>query len=211
MPISRSEFATRLGPLRPRLVLMARRLRRCSVEDAEDMVSEVAAAALERLREFDAGSGEAGLQQWLVGILYFIARRDVRSQAFRVCSVPLAMADFDRVREPRIDPRFREMVRTLPANYRSLVLDWLDGYVQEEIAHRNRLHRNTVALRLEQAFAVLRTAFPDKEALEYSFALFNACSRVAVYRKPRGAWRSWAQQHPPELQFRRPKTRRPRE
>ena len=202
MPISQSYFAEELRKLRPALIQAARRLRRCLYDDAEDLVSEAVLYALPRLSEVEEEAGRAGLKQWLLGILYRILQRDYRLETNQIAAEPLSAAVTLQAEEMNTTPTFADSVRSLPASHRRLVTDWLDGYRQDEIAQRNRIHRNTVGVRLEEAFATLRVAFPDAEALIYSFALFAFCSHVSVYRKPTGVWRPWINQHPPARRFR---------
>ena len=203
MPISQLGFAEEFCKLRAGLVQAARRLRRCGYEDAEDLVSEVVLYALTRLPEYAEETGRDGLRQWLLGILYHLVQRDYRVESSQVATEPLSAAQTLQADEAlHGSPTFADSVRSLPHSHRRLVMDWLDGYSQDDIARRNRLHRNTVGVRLEEAFALLRTAFPDIETLAYSFALFAFCSRVTVYHKPKGVWRSWVHRHPPERRFR---------
>jgi DNA-directed RNA polymerase specialized sigma24 family protein len=202
MPISQSTFAAEFRKLRPGLIQAARRLRRCQYEDAEDLVSEVVLSALPRLHEYAEETGRVGLHQWILGILYHTAQRNYRAESYRVTAEPLALAQaVPADGAAHGPPTFTDTLHSLPRSHYHLAVDWLDGYSQDEIAHRNRLHRNTVGVRLEEAFAMLRVDFPDVTSLAYSFALFALCSQVSVYRKPVGVWRPWQRQHPPERPF----------
>jgi RNA polymerase sigma factor (sigma-70 family) len=204
MAITQSDFAVALRKLRPGLVQAARRLRRCNYDDADDLVSEVVLSALARLPEYTGGTGVNGLRRWLTGILHRAAQRDYREETFQIATEPLSEAEGLPAVDDAVDTSaFEDSIHTLPRTHRRLVFDWLDGYGQDAIARRNRLHRNTVAIRLEESFAILRLAFPDAETLTTTYALFAFCSRATVYRKPKSPWFPWLQQHPPERPFRR--------
>jgi RNA polymerase sigma factor (sigma-70 family) len=198
-----SSFAAALRKLRPGLVQTARVACRCGAEDAEDIVAEVVLVALKRLPAFSEDTGMVGLRRWLTTILQQIARRSFHASRRRVATVPAEQADEAWAAAGAGDPpKFEESVRCLSPVHRAIVLDWLDGRSQEEIAARNRIHRNTVACRLEAAFEILRRQYADVDALEHSYALFAACSRATVYRRPHAPWPVWSRQHPPEPAFR---------
>jgi RNA polymerase sigma factor (sigma-70 family) len=203
MPLSQSEYAAAVAKLRHILIRTARHLLRCTYDDAEDLVSEVVLIGLSRLHEWTAETCVDGLRSWLTAILHRTIQHDLRNRARHVeivsSSEPYAL---EATRHLDRSAAFIESLRSLPSRRRALVLDWLDGYSQDSIARRNRLHRNTVAIRLEDAFASLRAQFPDRETLEYAISLFVLCSRATVYRKPDGCRRLWAQRHPKEPKFR---------
>jgi DNA-directed RNA polymerase specialized sigma24 family protein len=207
MQLSESEFASAVRLIRPSLVQTARRLRRCTSDDAEDLVSEVILVALPRLSEFDGRSGSIGLRRWLTAILHHQIQRDLRTARCRP-----AARSFEEM--PGVEPVSDGTPHTpdhcaqlLPFSSRQPFLDWLEGCTHEEIARRNRIHRNTVAARLDTAFAALRAQYADAGELEYAYALFNACARATIYRKPTGVWLPWRRQHPPEAPFRRSRIR----
>lgn len=208
MALSISEFAAAFEALRPLLKRSACQLRRCGEEDAEDLVSEVAVIAIELLPEYDEETGASGLRNWLKGILQRVVQRDYRNMRTRVSTVPIAEAA-DVPASDTDELAFDRSVQSLPRGHRQIVADWLAGYSQDEIAQRNRIHRNTVAIRLEESFASLRVALPDAEALIFSFALFAVCSRPTIYRKPREPWLPWRLQHPPEPRIRRTPRHKP--
>ena len=202
MAISQLDFANELRTLRPGLIQSARRLRRCGYDDAVDLVSQAVLLALHRVEEYDEDTGYNGLRLWLKGILQIVARSDYRHQARTVVTAPLSEAEHLPALKSSADCEFDNSLRGLPTFQRHLIADWVAGYSQDEIALRLRLHRNTIAVRLEEAFAALRMRFPDAEAMEHSYALFSDCSRRTIYRKPKAPWRPWQEQHPPEQSFR---------
>ncbi len=202
MDMRRLDFAAAVNTLRPGLTLAARRMRRCSHDDAEDLVSEAIVIALDRLAELRPATELDGMRSWLLGILYFVARRDVRNSRRRVPTGPAADADCLPAGDESVEGAdLTRVLQTLPTRQRKLVIDWLDGYTRTETARRNRLHRNMARIGLVEALSALRREYADEESLQYAYNLFAACSRVTIYRKPRGAWRPWAAQHPPERQI----------
>src|SRR4051812_24773904 len=89
MSLSASRFAAAVEEMRPRLIQAARQLRRCTIEEAEDLVSDAVVAALEMLPRFDERSGYDGLRRWLIGILDRIVQRSRRETATQVETVAL--------------------------------------------------------------------------------------------------------------------------
>jgi DNA-directed RNA polymerase specialized sigma24 family protein len=201
MAISQSTFAQALDKMRPGLVLMARRLRRCHREDAEDLVGQVVLVALEHLADFDEATGDIGLRRWLNAILYRIVQNDFRRDARAPTIAPLEEALHVPSAETSASSTTAESFDFLPPSERQIVTDWLAGYGRVEVGKRRRLHRNTVAHRLHAALDRIRAEHPDFESLELAFALFTICSRRTVYRKPSAAWRPWRDRHPPEHGF----------
>lgn len=208
MTISQLDFAAMVRNLRPKLVQVVRRLLRCSYDEAEDVVSEVVVIALARLDDYDKATGIDGLRYWLITIVLRTAHYHARAETRREAMDSLAAARTVQTSELSTSERdFKDAIRSLRPDQGLLVMDWMDGYSQDDIARRLRIHRNTVAIRLEEAFDRMRIEFPDIESLEYSVALFAACSRVTVYRKPTASWLPWEEQHPPEAPFRRKPSR----
>ena len=148
-----TDLAAALPSLRPALIRVARRLRRCSWEDAEDLVSETVLIALPLLSQYDPSTGSKGLRPWLLKILYRVIREDRKREARHMETAPLEAAVSIAASEPfTLSRQVRELFRSLPHNERILVNEWLAGYSQLEIARRHRLHRNTVRIRLELSF-----------------------------------------------------------
>ena len=204
MRYTENDFAAALPSLRPALIKAACRQCRCPLEDAEDLVSQTVLIALRHFSEYQPETGREGLQRWLQTILNRVIQEERTDAARHVQTVSLeeavslpAPASFSEAAE------VQELFLTLPRYQRLLVNEWLAGYSQREIARRYRLHRNTVATRLETAFATLRAALPNAGALTYSEWLLSFCSHVSLYTKPGGVWRSWFCQHPPEVHFAR--------
>lgn len=186
MAISKREFAAGAEKLRPQLALAARLLLRCSVEDAEDVVSEGILMALGRLDTFDAATGQEGLRCWLTTLLYNAGRFRARREARHIPTATLLEAEQTPAVEVNAEATtFEEALRALPSDQAAMVRDWLEGYTYAEIARRLCVHRNTVPARLEEAFARLRAHFPDVESLRFALDPFTACARVPIYRKPR--------------------------
>ena len=202
MRYTETDFADALSSLRPALIRAARRFRRCSWEDAEDLVSQAALIALRQLSQYDPESGRDGLRRWLHSILVWVVRTDKLREARQVETTPLETGVSLPASESLVG-QVRALFRALPRNQRVLVSEWLQGYNQQDIARRHHLHRNTVGIRLESAFATLRTALPRAGAITYSGRLPGFCSRVSLYVKPKDVWPPWFQQHPPEVHFAR--------
>jgi len=201
MAISKATFARALHTMRPGLVLLARRLRRCRHDDAEDLVGQAVLIALQHLGAFDETTGDPGLRRWLRSILLGIIRnefqRDLRTPPISPLEDALTLPSSEVSPQSAIEAAFDY----LPEAERQTIADWLAGYSREEIARRHRLHRNTVSERLDRAFLMIRERHPDSQSLEESIALFAACSRRTVYRKPRASWRPWRDHHPPQRHF----------
>ena len=203
MAISLTELAWSLQVIRPRLVHSIQMHFRCDCDEAEDIVSDAVLAALNQVGDFDENTGVEGLCYRLIARALLIGNHRVRAAAALDAAHIRADAKHAAAAQCEID--LWDAVEKLPMSSRLLFTDWLAGYSHEEIAHRHSIHRNTIAGRLEEAFARLREAFPNEEAFEYSYALFAACSRVTVYRKPAAAWLPWNEQHPPDFVFPAPR------
>ncbi len=199
MAISLTELACSLRVIRPRLLLATRMHFRCDCDEAEDIVSDAVLAAVNRVGDFDENLGIEGLCYRLIARALLIGNHRIRAATALDAAHGRAVAKHAASAQCEID--LRDAVEKLPMSSRLLFTDWLSGYSHEEIAHRHSIHRNTIAGRLEETFARLREAFPNDEAFEYSYALFVACSRVTVYRKPAAAWLPWNEQHPPDFVF----------
>lgn len=209
MAISQSTFAQALRKLRPALVLTAKRMRRCRHEDAEDLASRVVVVALQRLDDFQEATGEAGLRRWLNAILHHVVMSDYQKEARSAQIEPLEGAVDLSADESGYDPTFEAVLDCLLPEDRKIVAAWLAGYRNREIAAGLRLHRNTVGHRLSRAFETIRARYDDPEALEQACALFAACARRTIYRKPAASWRPWRDRHPPERRFERRRQRPP--
>lgn len=203
MSFTPHDFAAALPRLRPVLIQTACRKRPCSDADAEDLVSEAVRLALLVLPEYRPETGLEGLKRWLQGILFTVIVQDRRKAGHRVPTVPLETAVHLPAPVPDSPKDFLEgRIRSLPVKHRPLVRDWMAGYSQLEIAQRRRLHRNTVGNRLELAFETLGKPVPDADELTYSANLLTYCSRVTIYHKPKGVWRSWLRRHPADIHWR---------
>jgi RNA polymerase sigma factor (sigma-70 family) len=197
MTLSLSAFAWRLLPIRASLIRFACRKRPCSIEDAEDLVGESVRLALLILPQYDETTGQEGLMRWLQGILRIVILRDRERTAQQVDIVPIE----DAVDVPAPHPhsrrdRLQPAIDCLPPKLRAVVCYHLDGYSQADIARLLKIHRNTVANRMELAEQALRVHFGSFErALD--FDLFDACARVSIYERPRDVWLPWRHNHPP--------------
>ena len=177
-----------LPSLRPALIRAAPRLRRCSWDDAEDLVSQTVLIALRFLPEYQPKTGREGLRVWLRTILNWVIRKDRERAAREVETAPMEAAAGLAAPEFRArSAQMAELFRSLPRHQRLLVKEWLEGFDQGDLAQRHGLHRNTVAVRLKSAFAALRTALPNAETLTYSDRLLDFCSRVSLYAGNRAA------------------------
>ncbi len=202
------EFSALLLDLRPTLLQTARqRFGSPSDTDAEDLLSETVLTALHILPRFEADTSlpANGLLSWLQGIMRYAAGRERRRSARQVSSVPLESArHVASPPDPSPDPIQGKLgsLHCLPRGQQALVRAWLYGYSQRQIAREFHLHYNTVGNRLELAFEQLGLTLPDRDAISYSFSLINYCSRVTVYHKPTGVWRSWFAKTPADIRFR---------
>lgn len=203
MAILESDFAAVVKTLRPKLIRSAIQWLRCSHDDAEDLIADVILTALSHLEEFDEKTGIEGLETWLSVMAHRTALRRARDDARHTGAVSIEEIRSTVVREvPAGAHELAEAICALPPDLGLVIVDWLEGYSNDDIARRLRLHRNTVSGRLEEAFARLRIKYPDADALEYVYALFAACSQVTIYRKPTASWMPWRDRHPPEQVFR---------
>ena len=194
------QFAAEMDVLRAGLVTYTRRTCPCTEADAEDLVQDVAVYALNRLERYDAETGTRGLTAWLKGIVGFhiLRLRDARRK--EPTTVPLVYG-LPVATNPSTDmaDALRPHIDLLPDNLRNVVIDHLDGYLQADIARRNRVHVNTVANRMALAAQHLQCSFPSFEDL-WDTSFFNACSRHATYTPQNDMTKWWMNHHPSERQ-----------
>ncbi|HLJ54870.1 MAG TPA: sigma factor [Chthonomonadaceae bacterium] len=205
MTNAHTEFEAAVRAVRPRLILYVRRLLRCTVDDAEDVVSEAVAAALARLEELDSQTGATALGRWLFGVVRHVGLAQARSLAARPPIVSMDGPELSNTADPcATGCSLPDIVARLHPDVRLVVEDWLMGYRLDDIARRLRIHRSTVVRRLRSAADSLTVEFPDTGSLESATSLFAFGARVTIYRRPHGVWRPWRDQHPPEPRFIRP-------
>jgi len=89
------------------------------------------------------------------------------------------------------------LVRALPIHLRHVVSDHLDGFSQDAIARRNRIHRNTVGNRMKLAEREMGCWFPNFENF-WDTRLFRECAQQVTYTKQNDMPRFWKNNHPPE-------------
>ena len=195
-------FAWHVASIRPSLVSQVRYRQRCSVDQAEDLVSTAIYYALRALPNYQGEATADGVRAWLKGVLLRVVLHQFRDQQRQVATVALTEAEVIPSPSPDIDIRRRAqaLVAQLPEKYRPAVRLHLDGYTQAEISQKLHMHRNTVSRRLTAAEELLRTHFGDIGEIDAAF--FYHYSRATIYHKPTAVWRPWTQNHPPD---RRPK------
>jgi len=197
-PLTPDEFSLALEPLRPHLIAYICRARPCGLQDAEDLLQDGIVDGLLSLASYDPGTGKTGLVSWMKEVIMLIILRDRRATAKQPDTVPLvhglavpanpSNALFDAV---------RSSLCVLAPEVYGVVVDHLDGYQQQEIAFRNRIHRNTVKNRMDLAAETLRCTFPSFQGF-LDLALFWECSQHVKYTKQNDMAQWWANHHPPE-------------
>ncbi len=150
----RAAFATLFRRLRPLVHGIA--LARGPVQDAEDIVQEVFAVALERL----AGLGDdAAVSAWIAAItrnLIVDRRRRSRPTSGEVDDLPDGRAASDQILEAR---RVLAVIQTLPEAYReTLVLRLVEGMSGPEIAAVVGLTPESVRVNLHRGMKLLKEA-----------------------------------------------------
>lgn len=192
--LTAQEFARLMPEVRPSLLSLA--VQRFSVrdDDAEDLVQETCLRALGHLEEFREPASESSVLSWLTHLMSRIRSAERKRAEHRP-----VLVDLNEARNLEAPPAAcwqRPLPDYLTPHERELVQAWLDGYNQEEIAQIYRIHRNTVALRLELAYEKFKDRMPRKDELVYDFWNFWDLSKVAVYSKPAGSSARWKRSGP---------------
>jgi DNA-directed RNA polymerase specialized sigma24 family protein len=194
------QFALEVDALRDCLLIYTCRTCPCTSDDAEDLLQDAVIDALRKLESYDAETGTRGLVAWMKGLLHIVILRCRKDRLKQPSTVPLVYA-LPLATNPPADmvDALRPHIHLLPEKLRNVVTDHLDGYLQDEIARRNRIHRNTVANRMALAAQQLRCSFPSFEDL-WDNRFFLECSIHATYTKQNDMTQWWMAHHPSERQ-----------
>jgi DNA-directed RNA polymerase specialized sigma24 family protein len=198
--LSPDQFAQEIDALRTHLQTYTARTCPCHEDDAQDLLQEATIDALRKLDQYDTQTGTPGLVAWMKKMLHIAILRRRNDQRKQPSTVPLVYALPIRA-NPSTDlvDALRPHIRLLPLHLRCVVTDHLDGYLQDEIGRRNRIHRNTVANRMELAGQQLQCAFPSFEGL-WDNQFFDECAVHATYIKQNDMTTWWMAHHPSERQ-----------
>lgn len=182
--------------MRPRLLAYIAEKRPCSLEEAQDLLQDTIVCALRQLAKLDPTSDAAGLSLWMKEMAGLIILRDRRAVAHQPDTVPLLHAlEMPAYPSEGTADAIRSSLRLLRPEVYAVVCDHLDGYRNEEIARRNRCHRNTVANRIQEAAETLRCEFPSFVAV-WDLGFYFECARHAKYRKQNDMAKYWKNNHP---------------
>lgn len=197
-PLASEQFEKLLEDLRPRLLAFIAHARPCSIEEAEDLLQDTVVYALTHLKAYDPVTGSDGLLRWMKELAMIIIMRDRRKTAEQPRTIPLVYClPLSSRPSDALAGEIRSSLRVLPPELYTVVCDHLDGYLQQDIASRNRIHRNTVKNRMELAAETLRCTFPSfRGFLDMRF--FNDCAQHAKYTPQNDMARHWKNNHPPE-------------
>jgi DNA-directed RNA polymerase specialized sigma24 family protein len=208
--LTSDEFAAYLAALRPDLLRIITSIQKGTPDDADDALAETTLFALELLPKYSPKPTERtdpyppSLLKWLTGIARFAILKERDRAARRPATVPIDTArNVCAPPDPPDAPSFQLAIDQLPEKLRTLVHSWNQGYSQSEIARYHGIAYNTAGNRLELAFEQLRMKIPREDEISYNIGGSDLVigSRVTIYRKPVGVWRSWVGKHPPDYHF----------
>lgn len=197
-PFSPEQFASEVETLRLHFLRFICKVRPCNEEDAQDILQEALFEALRHLSTYDPITGRPGLVAWTKGFIQKIILRDRRATAQQPDTVPL----LDAIEIPAhpsdgLASEIRASLQLLRPEVYAVVCDHLDGYRNTEIAHRNRVHINTVTNRMQEAAETLRCEFTSFVAV-WDMRFYLECTHHAKYTKQNDMAKYWKNNHPPE-------------
>lgn len=144
----------------PRLYMMALRLCKNNVQEAEELVQETWIRAVEKLSGFQ---WKATLTTWMTGILLNINKEKFRKKTRDVLAGELIIKNELKI-ESKIDVMdLEKAIESLPNGYRQvLILHDVEGYKHREVAELLSIDEGTSKSQLFQARRAVRKFLNDK-------------------------------------------------